>query len=298
MTTRPSRPLVVCADDFGLRVGISQGIVGLAQAGRVTAISCVANGDSWWPCAPLLGALPPAVSIGLHINLTEGHPLSRDLAAVWPRLPGLPRLIAAAHARLLPMEALRSEVQAQWQAFVLATGAEPRHVDGHQHVHHLPGIRALVLEAVLAGRPAPLLRNTADLPGPGFAVKRWLIRHTGARQLHREMLLHGVAHNASLVGVHDFRENDHGVCMRRWLAALPAQGGWLFCHPALAGFDRHLDPLRRAREREYTYLGSDAFLQDLADADVVLATASGGPAKDQARLIRKPSTSTHSVART
>ena len=46
------------------------------------------------------------VELGLHFNLTEGTPLSPDLAAHWPVLPGLAKLLALAHLRRLPAAAI------------------------------------------------------------------------------------------------------------------------------------------------------------------------------------------------
>ena len=127
----PARTLCLCADDFGLAPGISAGIVRLALARRLTAISCITNSPHWESSALLLGTLPTSVDTGLHINLTEGQPLSARLAKLWPRLPALPVLIARAHLGLLPRAELRSEVHAQLAAFRAATGLAPQFIDGH-----------------------------------------------------------------------------------------------------------------------------------------------------------------------
>ena len=269
----PRRSLAVCADDFGLAPGISTAIAQLAQAERVNAISCITNSPHWAASAPLLGQLPASVDAGLHINLTEGKPLSPQLAAIWPTLPALPALIARAHLGLLPRAALRDEIQAQLAAFCTATGAAPRYMDGHQHVHHLPIVRALILDIALHMRPLPAVRNTARVLGPGFAMKRWLIRSTGARALARELSRRALAHNLALLGVYDFRSPHYRTLMQHWLANLPIEGGLLFCHPGqpLAG-DPH-DAIGVARQREFAYLRSDAFLDDLRAANVTLGRA-------------------------
>lgn len=268
--TKLGRTLAVCADDFGMAPGISAGIVRLARAQRLNAVACVTNSPHWEASAPLLAGLPASVDAGLHINLTEGRPLSPRLAKIWPRLPSLPLLAARAHLGWLPRAELRSEVHAQLAAFRAATGVAPKFIDGHQHVHHLPGVRDLVLELVgqMPGRIA--VRNTAQVLGPGHGVKRWLIRHTGGRVLQRELQRRQIPHNPVLLGAYDFQDNDFRQRMRRWLVSLPAQGGLLFCHPAFA---RDGDPqvaFGAARRRELHYLASDEFLLDLAQANVVL----------------------------
>ena len=268
-----TRTLSVCTDDFGLTPGISQAISELAHAGRITVVSCMPQAPAWRASLTLLAGLPAAVERGLHLNLTEGAPLSAELRRIWPQFLTLPRLILAAHLRQLPLAALAAEWSAQWQAFTDATGAAPQFVDGHQHVHHLPGVRGVVLDALAKLSSVPAVRNTGHLTGPGFGVKRWLIEGTGGWALQRALVQRGIRHNPGLIGAYDFIDPDYGGQMRGWLAALPAAGGLLFCHPGyLQEVPKVADPIAAARVRELAYLGSDAFLHDLQAADVVLGS--------------------------
>ena len=262
------RTLALCADDFGLAPGIDRTVLALAVRGRLNAISCLVNYARWADAGAALRGLPRDVEVGLHLNLTEGAPRSAALARDWPALPALPRLIANAHLRRLPHAALRDEVQAQIDAFAAVVGRAPDFIDGHQHVHHLPGVRQLVLEAASALTPRPPLRATGRVCGPGFAVKRALIEATGGRALVRSLRQRAWLHNAALLGVYDFRAEDYGALMRGWLANVPAQGALLFCHPGDPADPG--DPIGSARLREAAYLGSDAFERDLRDAGVVL----------------------------
>lgn len=270
MLTQKPRTLSVCADDFGLTPGISAAISRLARANCITATSCITNSPYWASSAPLLQHLPESVDIGLHINLTAGPPLSPQLAEIWPEMPPLPLLMLRAHLRLLPLVALASEIEAQMAAFCVGTGSSPRYLDGHQHVHHLPGLRDIVLDLAARMQPAPAIRNTARVLGPGFGVKRWLIENTGAQALSRHLVRRGLAHNPVLLGAYDFEDPDYRGCMQGWLAALPAEGGLLFCHPGAIVSDDPPDAIDAARARELAYLESDAFVLDRAAANVTL----------------------------
>ena len=73
MPTSPSA--VLCADDFGLADGVSQGIVELAEAGRLSATGAMTNMPGWRRAAPDLKPLRGRIGIGLHLNLTAGSPL-------------------------------------------------------------------------------------------------------------------------------------------------------------------------------------------------------------------------------
>jgi predicted glycoside hydrolase/deacetylase ChbG (UPF0249 family) len=269
-TAATSRHLAICVDDFGSAPGIAAAVESLARRGRVQAVSCLVTAGGWRRDAPRLASLGPRVEAGLHFDLTEGPPLSQDLARAWPSSPSLPRLLALAHLGKLPLAALRAEVVAQLDAFVAAIGAAPRFVDGHQHVHHLPGVREPLLEAIESLQPRPAVRDTGRILGPGHAFKRAVIAGTGGRHLHAELERRGLAHNAALTGVYDFIDHDYGKLMRGWLGAVPAEGALLFCHPAAAAGLDAADSIGGARPRELAYLLGDEFGCDLEAAGVTL----------------------------
>ncbi len=64
---------------------------------------------------------------------------------------------------------LKAEIAAQAKRFVQLTGHAPEYIDGHQHVHVLPGIPSILVSAVLEActgqLPPPLVR--LPLPPPG-----------------------------------------------------------------------------------------------------------------------------------
>ncbi|MBC8058349.1 MAG: ChbG/HpnK family deacetylase, partial [Rhizobiales bacterium] len=167
--------LALCADGFGLAPGISAGIARLAHAERLTAVGCVTNSPHWEASAALLKNLPHSVDVGLHLNFTHGRPLSSRLARRWPKLPALPRLLAQAQLRLLPLSQVRNEVHAQLAAFNHTLGRPPAFIAGHRHVHHLPGLRQIILDMVEHVQPIPAVRNTGRVLGPGAGLARWLI---------------------------------------------------------------------------------------------------------------------------
>jgi chitin disaccharide deacetylase len=261
------RPLVVCADDFGLTPRLSESLVLLAHGRRLSAVSCIANTPHWAGCAWQLRGLGPGVTVGLHFNLTEGRPLSADLARYWPTLPRLPELIALAHLGRLPLAALRHEWRAQRDAFIEHMGHAPAMVDGHQHVHHLPGVRELMLAEL---PPDTFVRSSGRVAGPGFGFKRWLIERTGGRVLEAALRHGGWRHNAVLLGAYDFAEPHYRGLVRAWLREMPARGALLFCHP---GPCEAGDAIGRAREREHRYFASEAFLDDLAEHGAALVPA-------------------------
>jgi predicted glycoside hydrolase/deacetylase ChbG (UPF0249 family) len=266
-----ARVLGVCADDVGLVDGVAETVVDLAAAGRLSAASCLTNALGWGRAAAVLARSPASLELGLHFNLSEGVPLSAALRAHWPTLPGLARVLAGAQLRRLPLAAIGAEFDAQVDAFTAALGRAPAFIDGHQHVHALPGVREVVLDAIAAWPEAPAVRNTGRLPGPGAAFKRWVIEASGGRALRRALVARGIAHNRALVGVYDFIATDYRGLVQAWLAAAPPDGGLLFCHPGAVAGDDAGDAIAAARRREAAYLASDAFAADLAAAGVTVS---------------------------
>lgn len=259
------RRLAVCADDFGQGPAVDRGILALAERRRLTAVSCLVTPRRWVTAARALSGAD--VTTGLHLNLTEGEPLSLALRRHWPQFPRLGRLIAMAFLGRLPA-AMADEVGAQLARFAEVRGQSPDFLDGHQHVHALPGVRPLVLAAARQWqRP---VRQTGVVLGPGFAFKRTVIAACGGRALAQQARRQGVVQPSALVGVYDFDPAaDYRALVRGWLQTAP-DGALLFCHPALGDADP-ADPIAAARQREAAYLGSDAFTLDLAAAGVVLA---------------------------
>lgn len=259
--------LTFCADDYGLLPGADAAMLALAQAGRIQALGAMSTSERWPEAAAALDELPAGVACGLHFNLSEGVPLSTALRRHWPRLPGLATLLARAAVGALPAQAIADEWLAQLDAFVAAHGCGPDFLDGHQHVHALPGVRDAAL-ALARSLDLPL-RNSGRLIGPGFGFKRRVIQACGGRELLQELRARGVRHASALVGVYDFSpEADYRRLMRGWLAAVAAlpseETALLFCHPGQGELDPG-DAIAPARRREAAYLASAAFTEDLAE---------------------------------
>ena len=60
--------LILCADDYGLAAGVTQGILELADAGRISATSAIVTFPRWAEDAPRLGPVREKISIGLRLT--------------------------------------------------------------------------------------------------------------------------------------------------------------------------------------------------------------------------------------
>ena len=69
------KQLIVNADDFGLTLGVSKGIVDAHREGIVRSTTLMANGAAFGT-AVSISRRTPGLGIGVHLNLTTGKPVS------------------------------------------------------------------------------------------------------------------------------------------------------------------------------------------------------------------------------
>lgn len=140
--------LIVNADDFGLCKEISAGIIQAYRHGIVTATSVVVNGAYFKKSISLLK--DSGIDTGIHLTFTGGE------RPVSGRIPGLvddsgrflksyrqviPRILLGRFDRA----ALRKELSDQI-GILKDNGIGVSHIDSHQHLHLLPGIRTIVTD--------------------------------------------------------------------------------------------------------------------------------------------------------
>jgi chitin disaccharide deacetylase len=248
------RRLVVCADDFGQSEPIDAGILSLARAGRLGAVSCLPLGPALARDLPAL--LATGVDAGLHLDLTEGLGGS-------PAAP-LGGVILRAYFGALDGAALAAQVIAQLDAFLRLAGRPPAFVDGHRHVHQLPQVRSALLAELTRRWPGRVPPIRVTVPRRARGPKAALIAALGGRALRRALDARAIPHNADFAGVYGFEPTaPYRALVQGWLASLE-DGGLLMCHPGEAGDD----PIGAARVRELAYLGSPEFEADCTAAGV------------------------------
>jgi predicted glycoside hydrolase/deacetylase ChbG (UPF0249 family) len=277
-----SRRITLIADDYGLAPGVSLAIRQLLSAGALSGTSCMTVGAFWPDAAGALHDLAttagPRFELGLHLSLTGPFaPLSPQLRdrAGWRHFPTLAGLFRLSLGRRLPLGALSAEIEAQYAAFTDALGRPPDFIDGHQHVHLLPGVAetlGLTLQSVGA-RPRWIRRcgdHARRILRRPFAAKSFFLQALSRRS---DAVLGPLARrrNASFCGIYDFAERDYPALFDRWLATVPDEAV-VMCHPGLV--DRSLaalDPVTTAREAECRYFAGPGFRHALRRHDVALS---------------------------
>jgi predicted glycoside hydrolase/deacetylase ChbG (UPF0249 family) len=205
-TARSGR-VVFHADDFGMNRAVTDGILRGFQHGLLTATSVLANApdatraiQQWKRLQHVhnAGQLPsqavrrelhePAADfeLGIHLNLTQGRPLTRtypaELLDGGGCFAGIGRLFAAFHRRRPKLEPqVFAELAAQIE-FLRDHGHQPTHLNGHQYIELLPGLRPAVrkllaqhrIPAMRLARERGLLRSTLLYD---FRPSNWCLAH-------------------------------------------------------------------------------------------------------------------------
>ena len=138
--------LIVNADDFGLSESVNRAEIQSHEHGIVTSTSVMAGGDAFEHAAAL-AARCPTLGVGVHLTLTEQRPIAESvpsLVGADGRFPPHATDFAKRWLRgAIALADVRKELDAQIRR-VRAAGVLPTHLDGHQHVHVLPGIARVV----------------------------------------------------------------------------------------------------------------------------------------------------------
>ncbi len=146
--------LIVNADDFGIAEAVNHGIVDAHDRGIVTSTSLMATGPAFEHAVSLARARP-RLAVGVHLVLTEQQPLlgaeaTASLVGADGKFePHLKDLLAKQLRGGLVLAEVRRELDAQI-ARVRTAGIGISHLDGHQHVHVLPGVARVVAELAAA----------------------------------------------------------------------------------------------------------------------------------------------------
>jgi chitin disaccharide deacetylase len=261
--------LIVNADDFGLAESVNRGIIVAHRDGILTSTSLLANGSAF-DQAIALSRQFPQLSVGVHLNISEGRPASP--AAGIPSLVNERgelhlspfRLWTKIVRRQISLEDIHSECRAQvlkvWHA-----GVKPTHLDGHLHVHVLPqlspilialarefGIRSIRCPAEDLEATLPLLWK---LSGASIAgLERSAIAYgvsSFARRFKEQLRMAGFVYPSAFLGLAHTGFLD-ARALSALLAFVPNGSTELMCHPgyASAQVESLGGGLTRARETE------------------------------------------------
>lgn len=265
------RNLIVNADDLGWTAGVNRGVAEAHRNGIVTSASLLANGSAFAEAAEL--ARTRGLGVGVHLNLSDGPPIASHEAV--PTLVNSSGEFEGGPDSLLLKIATRGlsmrEVETEWEAQISkirAAGVEATHLDGHKHVHMLPGLFEIALRlakrhgigAIRVSHEASGLRaalSTGKLRAA--VVLKQGVQARGLKLLARDARKQadraGVSTADYFCGIAQTGElTKEGVA--RLLRSLPEGTTELMCHPGYAdeALRNTATRLQGSREKEVEIL--------------------------------------------
>ena len=273
MGTGSLKNLIVNADDLGWTAGVNRGIIVGHRQGLITSASLLANGSAFNDGISL-AKQNPELGVGVHLNLSDGPPCApantvKRLLNARGEFEGGPEslLLRIARRTLRP-----EEVEIEWDAQIQKVrdaGIQPTHLDGHKHVHMLPGLFEAALRAAKKHAIGAIRVSHED-------SKLRVVLSTGQEQKTSVVLKQGVQARGLKLLAHDAKESARrsgiattdyfcgiaqtGHLMRegieRLLEILPEGYTELMCHPGYTDEDllKSHTRLQQSREAELAIL--------------------------------------------
>ena len=237
-TSNMSRKIIVNADDFGKSSEVNRAIVEAFDKKIISSSTLMANMPGFEEACELAHSHRLLGKIGVHLNLTEGYPLSDPIrqCSRFCNEAGMLRS-RTTRFRLSKQErlAVETEIAAQLKA-CLDHGLRPTHLDSHHHVHTewAIGAAAIAVARRYGIKAIRLSRNCGS--GIGFAHKayKWLYntrlrmyglaktRYFGSSADVHEILATASADIEIMVHLPEDIEGNRrgaGIALQRWFVA-------------------------------------------------------------------------------
>jgi len=262
--------IVLCADDYALTEGVSRAVGELAAARRISATSALVTTRHWPAMAQRLVVHRGRIAVGLHLNLTLGGSLGA--------MPGLApngnfrqrnALVARALLGLVDAAEIGAEIERQLDAFEKGLGFPPDHIDGHEHVHVLSGIRQPLFDVVARRYPGvkPLIRDPSDrwsaIAARGVSRAKAMLVATLALRFSAGARRCGLPTNEGFSGFSSFDVNEPYAQELEGALARPGPRHIVMCHPGHADAElAAIDPVVERRRMEYDALMRDVSLSE------------------------------------
>jgi predicted glycoside hydrolase/deacetylase ChbG (UPF0249 family) len=166
--------LIINADDFGISKAVNYAIMAAMDSTICTDTTLLANFDESENAARLAISMSRADRVGIHLNLTEGFPLSLKIRNE-PRFCNqegyfhnkkLKRIVLLSKSeKIAVQEELTSQIR-----LCRKFGIPISHADSHNHIHEEPGLGLLVMD-ILKNENIPYLRLTNNIGETSFVNK-------------------------------------------------------------------------------------------------------------------------------
>ncbi|MFC1517571.1 carbohydrate deacetylase [Candidatus Margulisiibacteriota bacterium] len=190
-----NRYLIINADDFGLNSGVNRAVIETHANGIVTSASIMVNCPASKEAAEM-AKQNPNLGIGLHINLTQGKPISGKINSLTDPdgfFLSRAQLELKSLAGKIISEDIVEELHLQWD-MLQSLGLPISHIDSHQHIHVIPKVFKMI--AAFAKEKDIALRIPLEKLFPRMNAWPAFFNPQNIFRLYRKIYLHIYAYKA------------------------------------------------------------------------------------------------------
>jgi chitin disaccharide deacetylase len=261
------KSLIVNADDLGWTEGVNRGIAEAHRSGLVTSASLLANGRALASALDVVRS-NSELGVGVHLNLSNGPPVATP-----KEVPGLLNAQGELHLttdalflRIVTGRLNLDEVQREWEEQiqkVRGSDISPTHLDGHKHVHMLPGLFEIAvrlakkhgIRGIRISHEDSRLRgwlssggqeNTAKLLKQAAQARALKFLARNARDLAEHAGLVTTDYFCGIAQTGAFTREGVETLLKN----LPEGTTELMCHPGYADSDLQTSPTRLQQSRQ------------------------------------------------
>ena len=163
--------IIINSDDFAISKEVNNSIATSFKQGLISSTTALVNYEEALCHAARLVKKKniPEDAVGIHLNLTEGYPLSLEILdcnefCVNGRFHGRIREKPIFTLDKDKLTIVQKELELQFEKFVRTFGFFPSHIDGHHHIHTEWAIIRVVMKIAKKYqiKPIRISRNTGS----------------------------------------------------------------------------------------------------------------------------------------
>lgn len=135
--------LILNGDDFGISRGVNAAMIDCFTKGYLSSTSMMVNMPACQEASELM-KMYPGLSVGIHLNLTVGKPLTKCNSLV--KEDGTFNKGMLKNSEHVNKQEIENELRAQMDRFIKLTGKKPTHINSHHGIEQIEGAEAIVCQ--------------------------------------------------------------------------------------------------------------------------------------------------------
>ena len=234
--------LIINADDYGYFASVSRGILEAVKTGMISATGIMSNSNCFDEQVDRLQTID-SLDIGVHLNLTYGHPLSTEMKTCLKKwggsFPGKFNIVMSLLAGKIKLDSVIQEFRLQIER-CLNKGFTILFLNSHEHIHMLPPIFSSVVA----------LAKQYQIPFIRYSKAEWMgklkidgfMRNLVFQVCNSINFMSKPKNSLTLIGMGDSGKLNLNYIERQFSNLKPGRIYELMCHPGFFDSEEITEP--------------------------------------------------------